>query len=583
MDDYKDPYNRNHDSEEPAGESGSDVQQPDAGSQPSGAVEGETFTMYSGAGDGGEQSAPAGEAASWENTPKDAPAGETAASSGGANAESFPREDASYTNGAQQSGGYQNAYGQTPPYNQYNGYAQPGAGYGGYQGYSTGGSAPQSPFAANPPKTGTSDWVFPDYDQPGNFGKAPKPQKPKKNKGLVIFSVILSVVFVLTVGCFAGYAIYTGGGLDTAKNSSNESKNADAPELKLESVPSAGKSDTTSNGKMTIPAIAKKVRPSVVGIVVYTQAQSIENLGQASSEGSGIILDDKGYIVTNAHVVNGAASIKVVLANEEEYEAKLVGLDTKTDLAVIKIDAKNLSPATLGDSSQVEVGETVLAIGNPSGLTLAGSVTQGIVSATNRMVKDSSTGYNMTCLQTDAAINPGNSGGALVNEYGQVIGINSSKIAATEYEGIGFAIPTNEALPIINSLTKYGYVKDRARIGISYQQIDEIYAKLQNVPAGLFVVAVDQTTDAYKKGVRVNDIITKIDGKAVNDSETVNDLLKSKKPGDTVRLTIYRINSTTRKSSTFELTVKLEEDRGQTNTTQQQQQQQQQQQNPFGY
>ena len=551
MDDFNNPMNTNNQNN-----------QPEEPKQDGSTVEGETFTM--------RESTPreqpeTEQSSSWDNSApgQDVPTGEPAASQNA-------QEPSSFDQGQSYAAG-QDSYGQAQP-----SYSGVGSGYG------TPGNAYQttppngSPFAAHPPKTGQGEWAFPDYDQPGNFQDNAKPSKQHKNKGLMIFSIVITIVFVLTAGSFAGYAILQSRGTDTGSTSS-EQQNADAPDLTLENKPETNTTETTSDGKMTTTAIAKKVRPSVVGIVVYTQAQSIQEIGQASAEGSGIILDESGYIVTNAHVVEDAASIKVVLDNEEEYTAETIGVDSRTDLAVIKIDADNLSPATLGDSSQVEVGETVLAIGNPSGLSLAGSVTQGIVSATDRLVRDSSTGYDMNCIQTDAAINPGNSGGALVNEYGQVIGINSSKIAATDYEGIGFAIPTNEALPVINSLMQYGYVKDRPRIGITYQQIDEVSAQLSNVPAGLFVIDVDETTDAYAQGVRSQDIITQIDGQNVSDAETVASILENKKPGDTVELTIYRFSAAGRDGTTFNVTVTLEEDRGQftSSTTQQQT-------NPFG-
>ena len=163
----------------------------------------------------------------------------------------------------------------------------------------------------------------------------------------------------------------------------------------------------------------------------------------------------------------------------------------------------------------MEDGEPVVAIGNPGGIELAGSVTQGIVSAAEREVKSSNGGYRMKCIQTDAAINPGNSGGALINQYGQVIGINSSKIAATDYEGIGFAIAMTEAKPIIDDLLNYGYVKDRVKIGISYTEVDAILAKLNGIPAGIYVEAVEQDSDAYAKGIRQGDIITHINGKEI--------------------------------------------------------------------
>ena len=294
-----------------------------------------------------------------------------------------------------------------------------------------------------------------------------------------------------------------------------------------------------------------------MGVVQYQRMQSL----RPSASGSGVIMSSDGYIVTNAHVVDGADSIKVVLNNGEEYEASLIGIDTKTDLAVIKISATNLTPAEFGNSKQVEDGEPVVAIGNPGGIELAGSVTQGIVSAAEREVKSSNGGYRMKCIQTDAAINPGNSGGALINQYGQVIGINSSKIAATDYEGIGFAIAMTEAKPIIDDLLNYGYVKDRVKIGISYTEVDAILAKLNGIPAGIYVEAVEQDSDAYAKGIRQGDIITHINGKEIASSDVITEELKNFKPGQTVTLTVFRstVNGQTR---TYEQSVVLSEDKG---------------------
>ena len=172
-----------------------------------------------------------------------------------------------------------------------------------------------------------------------------------------------------------------------------------------------------------------------------------------------------------------------------------------------------------------------------------------------------SSGLNMNLIQTDAAINPGNSGGALVNRYGQVIGINSAKIVGADYEGIGFAIPMNDAKPIIDDLTKYGYVQNRVKIGIKYRQIDEALAKAKNSPTGLYIVSVDTNSDAASKGLREGDIITKVDGKDIENTQTLLDILDTKKVGDSIKITVYRVSSTNR-TSTFEISVLLSEDKG---------------------
>lgn len=456
----------------------------------------------------------------------------------------------------------QSSYGQGQ-YQQQNPYAQggynqqPGYGQGGYAASSYSGYQPQEP-AADEAKT-EYEWNLPDYDDPAG-GTSEKPKK--KNRGLLALTIVLAVAFVLTATGFAGYAMYQSGVFGGETTSGDTNGTNDKADIALNDKPATSDS-ASADGKMTTQDIAKKVRPSVVGVVTYSRQTAF----QASGQGSGIIMSDDGYIVTNAHVVDGADSIRVVLNNDEEYTARLIGSDTKTDLAVVKINAKNLTKATFGNSSQVEVGETVVAIGNPGGLEFAGSVTQGIVSAVDRNVSGlSNSGYSLKCIQTDAAINPGNSGGALVNLYGQVIGINSSKIAATEYEGIGFSIPINEAKPIIDNLMSNGYVKDRVKIGITFQEIDESLARLNEIPSGLYVVDVDRTLDVYKKGVQKGDIITKIDGKAVSDSESVTNILKKKKPGQTVKLTIYR-QTVTGKATTTEVDVILAEDKGSATTS----------------
>ena len=230
--------------------------------------------------------------------------------------------------------------------------------------------------------------------------------------------------------------------------------NGNVPELQTNSKPS---DNTVSNdGTLTTAQINEKVAPSVVGIVQYQS-----NYFEPTGEGSGIILSEDGYIATNAHVIEDADTLEVVLSDGTTYKGTVVGYDSKTDLAVVKIDATGLTPAELGVSSELKVGEKAIAIGNPGGLTYAGSVSEGIISGLNRSLRASTDGYTMNFIQTDAAINPGNSGGALVNEFGQVVGINSQKISGDGYEGIGFAIPIDEALPILEDLMSYGRVTGR--------------------------------------------------------------------------------------------------------------------------
>ena len=282
-----------------------------------------------------------------------------------------------------------------------------------------------------------------------------------------------------------------------------------------------------------IPQIVTKVTPSVVGISSETP------LGSAT--GTGIIMSQDGYIITNAHVVEDATSINVVIKNGDKMEectAQLIGEDNQTDLAVIKVDKTGLATAEFGKSSDLMVGELAIAIGNPLGMDLAGSVTGGIISALNRdlTIED----RQLTLIQTDAAINPGNSGGPLVNSYGQVIGINSAKISSNYAEGLGFAIPIDDAKPIIDSLLSYGYVKGRPMIGISGSDISAVEARYYNMPQGVYIRAIEANTGAAKAGLKIGDIIVSVNGKKITSMDELNAIKKDHKAGDTVTLGIYR-------------------------------------------
>lgn len=441
------------------------------------------------------------------------------------------------------------------PNQDYNGNA-----YGHYNYNPYGQNGYQQNFSSNNNNRQEYHWKFEDYDSAGR----PNPRPPKKPGGLAVIGALLGAVLLVGVLCLSGYGIYSLWHPTTvdeiqqsASSAAAEETDNDTPQLTIKDHP-ASSGDTLeviSNGKMSTVEIAKKVRPSVVGIAQY----SAQDTFTPSGEGSGIIMNADGYIVTNAHVVEGSTGINVELDNGETYSAKLIGIDTKTDLAVIKIEAPGLVAAEFGNSDTVEVGETVVAIGNPGGSTLAGSVTQGIVSAVNRMIKDG--GYSSSFIQTDAAINPGNSGGALVNEYGQVIGINSSKIAAVDYEGIGFSIPISEAKPVIDELMAYGYVKGRTKIGISGVEINQTLSQINSIPVGIYIQAIDPTSDLAGKNVTRGDIITAIDNTKIETFDDVSAFLKTKTPGDSVTLTLYRSARGAQGSGqTFTVTMKLMED-----------------------
>lgn len=310
------------------------------------------------------------------------------------------------------------------------------------------------------------------------------------------------------------------------------------------------------DGRYTAQGIAEAVSPSVVSIEIYQAGTSFAPVGQ----GSGIIMTEDGYILTNAHVVDGASKgIKVVLSDETEYEAKIIGLDTASDIAVIKISAKGLSPAQFGDSENVSVGEDVVTIGSPAGFY--GSVTKGIVSGLDRQIKVENSSIAMSCIQIDAAINPGNSGGALLNMWGQVIGITSSKLASSDYDGIGFAISINAAKPIIENLMEYGYVQNRVRVGITFYSISETTAQMYGTRAGIYVVSIDEDCDIANTELEPDDIITEFDGIAVSDSESVQAFLATKKPGDKVKAKVYR-SSISGEGEEFEIEFELMEDKG---------------------
>lgn len=458
-----------------------------------------------------------------------------------------------------------NPYPQQPPAGNYGGY--PGnAPNGGFQNF----GGQQTPPQAAPQNPQEYRWSYEDYDKisQGNVG-----YKPKNNTGLKVFAAVMTVVFLVTAAAFAGFILYSrssrNGGdaaLDNDISSSSSESRRDGPQLSLENRPAADEEEYT-DGVLSTEEIAAKVRPSVVGIQTYRTEYPMQVYGT----GSGIIMSEDGYIVTNAHVVSGATGgILVILDNNEEYEAEVVGIDEKTDVAVIKIDASNLTAAEFGNSDELVVGERIVAIGNPTGMNLAGSVTQGIVSGLKRLIsvtnEETNETIEMEAIQVDAAINPGNSGGALINKYGQVVGINSSKMSSTQIEGIGFAIPISTAKPIVDDLIAYGYVRGRVLLGITYYPVSDAVGAMSGYTPGLWVQSVREDMDAYAKGLRAGDIITQIDGQDVRDSATVKGILSAKKPGDSVELTVVQ-QSISGKIKTYTINVTLAEDKGSSQST----------------
>ncbi len=397
--------------------------------------------------------------------------------------------------------------------------------------------------------------------QNGQYGtggySAPQQPAPKKKRGAALGVKIVAVLLccaVVSAATLGTFILLIQNGVVRIESADNNAA------FTISRVVNSEPEETDSVSAMSEQDIAEKLIPSVVCIQNYQvtqqygfmQTDTDNSSVSPAGEGSGIVFSSDGYIITNAHVVEDATSLKVILSDGTTYEAELVGSDTLTDLAVIKIDATGLQAAEFGSSEDLRVADQVMAIGNPGGYQLNSSVTIGYVSALNRAITNSSTGYTMEYIQTDAAINPGNSGGALVNQYGQVVGINSAKISATGYEGLGFAIPAETAQPIVSDLIEYGYVKDRAMLGISGQFIDSLTGRFYGLPQGEYVGALN-SPQAQSSGLQVGDVITAIDGTELTSETVLRSAINAKKPGETVELTVYR--PTNDKTLTITLTL----------------------------
>ena len=297
--------------------------------------------------------------------------------------------------------------------------------------------------------------------------------------------------------------------------------------MKLEKKPSSGKSGSSY--------AFSKIENSIVGVICYVDGQ--EGTAESySGMGTGIILTEDGYIVTNSHIVNHSRTAylyKVITSDKKEYEAGVVGFDSRSDIAVLKIDAKGLKPATFGDSSELEIADDVIVVGNPLSLDYQNSVTKGIVSALNRRVGLKN---NVKYIQTDAAINPGNSGGPLCNMYGQVVGVTNSKIALEDYEGMGFAIPSQTVKKSVDDIIRYGYVKGRVKIGIT----GEVDTYGDNGELGIKIITIDEDSEIGSAGAEKGDFITKVDDKKIGGFGDIFEILEGFKEGDKVKITLYR-------------------------------------------
>ena len=288
------------------------------------------------------------------------------------------------------------------------------------------------------------------------------------------------------------------------------------------------------DGGLSLQQIYEQTIDSVVSISCQ--------LPGGSSTGTGVILSEEGYIVTNCHVVENARSVTVQLTDERTFPASLVGADAVSDLAVLRIEAEGLTAAQFGDSSAMRVGDSVVAIGDPLGVEFRGSMTDGIVSAINRDV--SAEGRTLTLIQTNAALNSGNSGGPLINCYGQVIGINTMKISTfvdeAGVEGLGFAIPSATVKEIVEQLMSQGYVSGRPTLGLAGEGVSSFYQYYYRMPSGLYISEVDASSDAALAGIEPGDILISVDGTRISSQDDLNTVLYGCEVGDTVQVIIYR-------------------------------------------
>lgn len=411
-------------------------------------------------------------------------------------------------------------------------------------------------------------------EQDGNsyVSENSKHKKPRKHRGLKAVAILLC----LAIAGGGGYQVYKF--LNDTSLDMNEPSAADEDRpVNGEAEPVIKDNKSDKNGELPsliqiaaredakyLPDIVDEIEPSVVGVsstFEFTQTynswgwmgvQPEQQTQRAVGTGTGIIMTEDGYIVTNAHVIyddseykaGKAIEVSVLLSDESKHDAKIIAYDTETDLAVLKIDETKLTPAVFGDSDDLRVGELVIAVGNPLGFELFGTVTSGIVSALNRQI--SINDKEMTLIQTDAAINNGNSGGPLLNSCGQVIGINSAKLSSSygsssaTIEGLGFAIPINEAKVIIDDLINYRYVTGRPQIGISTSDINEAYSAYLGLPMGVLVQSVQEGSAADKAGIKVRDVIIDIEGTPIKTAEELNKVKNQYKAGDTITITVDR-------------------------------------------
>lgn len=519
--------------------------------------------------------------AQWNENGAAQNADNTTNNSGAANTAEPAGNAGSGVNGAANPYAYQNGY-----YRNTTPHQDEAVHSGAYQQQNAAGSAYNNPAGGQTTPTGNGGsgnnggYSYVNYYSDPNGGDPNKKPK-KKHTGLKVAAFVLAMVLVSG----GSIGVYEGIRSSNADNSSSivASNDSSAAESSTGDSSSSKKSDSSqswiqlasTNGSMSVADIVKKVTPSVVGVQsTFSSSNGSNNnpmngyggffgYGSHGNNGSqgmtgvgtGIIMSKDGYIVTNAHVIyddeygyGEASSVQIQMSDEETtYDARIVAYDKEADIAVLKIDADNLTPAEFGDSSSCEVGEMVVAIGNPLGLQFQNTVTCGIISALDRKVTINDN--TMTLIQTDTAINNGNSGGPLINSSGQVIGINSAKMSSTysgeaTVEGIGFAIPMSEAKSIVDDLINYGYVTGRPQLGISCQDVTEAVSQAYNIPVGAYIFSVTAGGAADQAGLQPGDVITGIQDQTISTTEELNAVKNQYKAGDTITLTYVRAGET---------------------------------------
>ncbi len=392
-----------------------------------------------------------------------------------------------------------------------------------------------------------------EYNYGEQYNSYEQPKKKKSAKGAIIaLSIVAGVLLFIATGSIMNGLRSNNDNTpqvndkEQTEEVATEDKNDAAAEDKtLDYIKGDSAAAGLINSDVDLTAIANTTIESVVCIENYQNYENGfqgfmegETTSQLYGEGSGVIITEDGYVITNQHVIDGCDALQVIMSTGEIYDAELIGEDKVSDLALIKITPEDesikFSPIVIGDSEALSVAEYAMAVGNPGGSNFSSTVTLGIISAKDRPITISS-GYTINMLQTDAAINPGNSGGALVNMKGELIGICSAKYVATGYENMGFAITINDAMPIIEELRKYGYVKSRGTLPIEYHVVNSSTSQHYNIPMGLYVTAIEGECGE----LALKDIITAIDGESVSSETSLSNALSGKAEGDVVTIKYY--------------------------------------------